>query len=510
MNFLKDAKVSTRLLAIAAIIVVIVFLNNLIVYNNLDHLVEHTKHMLATDARLQEYSARARSNVGMLRRYEKDIFINYQNIPKVKEYKKKWDKEYKSGFEKVALMKKVVEKDHEEHKNISKEIKDIEKDFIDYKTGFEDIYSKVLNGLVKSTQQGNLMMKKYKDPVRKLEKDTKKFSYEMTEQVHKITGELDKDRSDVAKIIFGFGFAVLLIIGALMFIFTRYIIRTLGAEPHEIASMMDEVSNGNLTIKLDNKELLGVYGNIIAMITRLQEIVLGIKEIVQTFQLSSEEISDSSQNLSSGSNEQAANVEEISSSLEEISSTITQNSGNAQQTNKIASKTSEEAAGSSESMKETVATMRSIAEQIVVIDDIASQTNLLALNAAIEAARAGEAGKGFAVVASEVRKLAERSQSAAVNIGELAKSSVVIVDNAGDALEKMVEGIKETTDLVEGIATASEEQNDGIDQINKGMVDINNVSQQIAASSEELASTSESLRSLAGELGTKIDFFKVS
>jgi methyl-accepting chemotaxis protein len=153
--------------------------------------------------------------------------------------------------------------------------------------------------------------------------------------------------------------------------------------------------------------------------------------------------------------------------------------------------------------------MKSIAEKIVIIEEIARQTNLLALNAAIEAARAGEHGKGFAVVAAEVRKLAERSGQAAGEISELSSTTVNISEKAGEMLAKLVPDIQRTADLIQEIAAATGEQNAGAEQINKAIQQLDQVSQQNAASSEEMAATSEELASQSKHLQQTMSFFHV-
>jgi methyl-accepting chemotaxis protein len=277
--------------------------------------------------------------------------------------------------------------------------------------------------------------------------------------------------------------------------------------------LVQKISDGDFTQsydgKIGNDEIGDIINAINSMVEKIKEIVNGILINTQTVASSSEEISATAQNLSSASNEQAANVEEISSSLEEMGASITTNTQNSKKTNDMAIKSADEAEQGGKSVRETVDAMKNISEKISIIEDIAYQTNLLALNAAIEAARAGEHGKGFAVVAGEVRTLAESSQVAAQEINELASSSLTIAATAGELLDIIVPSIKETANLVNDITLASEEQDNGVNQINIGMDQLNQVTQQTAAASEELASTSENLSTQAQLLQEQIEFFRV-
>jgi methyl-accepting chemotaxis protein len=154
--------------------------------------------------------------------------------------------------------------------------------------------------------------------------------------------------------------------------------------------------------------------------------------------------------------------------------------------------------------------MKDIAGKIMIIEEIARQTNLLALNAAIEAARAGEHGRGFAVVASEVRKLAERSQTAAAEISKLSVSSVEVAEKAGKLLQEMGPSIQKTAELVQEIAAASREQDSGAGQINKAIMQLDQVIQQNASAAEEMASTAEELTSQAEQLQELVSFFRIA
>jgi methyl-accepting chemotaxis protein len=153
--------------------------------------------------------------------------------------------------------------------------------------------------------------------------------------------------------------------------------------------------------------------------------------------------------------------------------------------------------------------MKSIAEKISIVEEIAYQTNLLALNAAIEAARAGDHGRGFAVVATEVRKLAERSQVASREIGGLASSSVRVADRSGELLAALVPAIRRTAELVQDVAAASNEQAAGVQQINQSLAQVDQVTQRNASAAEELAATSEEMAAQAEGLQQLVGFFEI-
>ncbi|MBF0610155.1 MAG: HAMP domain-containing protein [Magnetococcales bacterium] len=273
---------------------------------------------------------------------------------------------------------------------------------------------------------------------------------------------------------------------------------------------IDQVAKGRLDRELvmDQRDEVGqMVASMNHMVVQLRQVMDGIQDATFNVNAGSEELSSTAEELSRRASEQAASIEETSATMEQITSNIQSNTNNALQTEKIAALASQSASQGGEAVLEAVVAMREIAGKITIIEEIARQTNLLALNAAIEAARAGEHGKGFAVVAAEVRKLAERSQVAAADIGRLSTSSVAVAEKAGGIISKLVPDIQRTAELVQEIATSSSEQSKGVDQINTAIQQLDHMIQQNSGASEEMAATSQELAAQATLLSQTIRYF---
>lgn len=284
--------------------------------------------------------------------------------------------------------------------------------------------------------------------------------------------------------------------------------RTTGKLQQSVA-IAKKVAEGDLTVDVSKKPEGELETALQSMVLRLRDIVNGIVSGADTISSASQQLSAASQMMSSGATEQAAAAEEVASSMEEMAANIQQNNGHAFTTEKIAARAAVEIMETNKAVKRTEVSMKEITGKITIIGEIARQTNLLALNAAIEAARAGEQGKGFAVVASEVKKLAERSQTAANEINQLSSSGIDIAGHSGKMLEEVAPDIEKTSVLVKEISTSGKEQTANAEQINSALQELNHIIQQNAAVSEEVAASSEELMVQAEQLRQAVDFFRI-
>jgi methyl-accepting chemotaxis protein len=315
------------------------------------------------------------------------------------------------------------------------------------------------------------------------------------------------------------GMAVAVVLGLL-------IARSLSRRLSQSITLIDSVAAGDLTVDIEadgSDEFGHLQESLQSMVVGLRKLVTSVRHGVDSFAVASGQIASGNQDLSNRTEQQASSLEQTASSMEQLSSAVKQNTESARQANQLAAAASEVAGRGGHAVGQVVDTMgqiqassRKIAEIIGVIDGIAFQTNILALNAAVEAARAGEQGRGFAVVAGEVRNLAQRSAQAAREIKSLIADSVTKVENgsrqvteAGRTMQDLVAQVRRVTDLLGEIASATVEQNSGINLVNQSVTQLDQMTQQNAALVEESAAAAASLRKQAEQLAQAVAIFKL-
>lgn len=268
--------------------------------------------------------------------------------------------------------------------------------------------------------------------------------------------------------------------------------------------LFEQVSTGS------NDEVGSMAGSLKSMSLKLKDIAARIRQASDNIAEGSKDISSTAAQIATGAGEQASSTEEVSASMEQMVASINQNADNAMQTERMAIQAANDIEAVKASVETTIAAITQITQKISVISEIAERTDLLAINAAIEAARAGQSGKGFAVVAAEVRKLAENSQKAAIEINAVSASTVEVAQRSGQLLAAVYPIIHNNANLVREISAASIEQNSGAEQINNALQQLAQITQENSAASEEMASASEELARQAELLRDIVAFFKVS
>jgi methyl-accepting chemotaxis protein-3 (ribose and galactose sensor receptor) len=281
----------------------------------------------------------------------------------------------------------------------------------------------------------------------------------------------------------------------------------------------------NLPVVSNSKdEIGGMMSALEQMRLSLVQIISQVRNSSQSVAYAAEEIAAGNTDLSARTEEQAASLGQTAASMEELTSTVKHTSENTQQANSLAGNMRGAAQEGNAIVEEAVVSMKEIETSsgkigtiIGIIEDIAFQTNILALNAAVEAARAGEQGRGFAVVATEVRNLAQRSSVAAKEIKELIELSgrqVLVgsdrVTSAGESMQRIINSVKQVSELMSEIALSTGEQSRGIDQINLAVAQMDTVTQQNAALVEEASAAAYSLKEQSQLLEEAVAVFKLS
>ena len=546
--FLSNLKIGARLALGFCAVVIVLLVVGICGVVGIYSVTKELESIIKTHSKLVEYAQRSRANALMLRRFEKDSFLNIATPDKVESYRKKWD----DNFEKCN-------KDLEKIGSLLTDAKDkqaiaaITEKLTAYGAGYRKVFDSIKRGDIKTPADANKAIEEYKEAIHTFEGLVADFAKQSDDRLVEKTKEAAGIEHKVAIVMLSFtvfGLFLAVIMGLL-------ISRSISKPMNEILAMVTDIAQGegDLTKRLDYVAR-DQMGQICVMFNNFIEKLHGIISRVahNTVQLAAaaNQLMTSAEQIATGAEEVAAQAGTVATAGEQMAATSGDIARNCQMAAGSGTQASSTAIAGADVVNNTVGVMGKIAgrvkgtaetierlgarsdqigEIIGTIQDIADQTNLLALNAAIEAARAGEQGRGFAVVADEVRALAERTTKATREIGEMIKaiqsetrSAVTAMEEgvleveqgtfeaakSGQALQEILEQINSVTMQVNQVATAAEEQTATTGEISSNIQQITEVVHQTAKGAQESASAANSLARLAEELQRLVGQFKVS
>ncbi len=500
---MKNLSIGVRLALAFAAMVAIALAVAAAGYWGVQAISRATQEMIAGDLRRSRLAADAYDGFKSVRRFEKDYLINLGRPAKQEEALRAWRAELDALRKTLERFGASAETD-EERRTIARSVEVLGA----YESGFAKTEASVSTGMAATAEEANRFMEGSEAGIGEVEAAFRgisvKHAADMDDAGRGIEVSAERVRGTVvliAAIAVAFAIAVSVVI-------TRSITGPIAS----VVGVLERLAGGDLreTPAVDRADETGRLLRAAAgLVERLGAVMGEVRSGAEGLTAAAAQVSSTSQSLSQGTGEQGASVEATASSLEEMSASIGRNAESARQTEQMATDGARSAEDGGRAVEETVAAMRSIAEKTSIIEEIAYQTNLLALNAAIEAARAGEHGRGFAVVATEVRKLAERAQGAAKEIGATAAGSVEVAERTGRMIGELVPAIRRTADLVREVAAASQEQSAGVTSVSRAMNVVEQVTQRNASAAEELSGTAEEMAAQAEALRGAIGFFRV-
>jgi methyl-accepting chemotaxis protein len=498
---LKNMSVGKRLAIGFGLIVVLLISMGLSGYWGLEAITGETLKVLNGDAKIVTLAARVKATTLELRRFEKDTELNMDDPQVRADYASQWKEQRQKLRDVLAELNKFQLSPDDKLA-----VRSMNEDLDVYEGGYTKVLNLIEQGKLHTPQECNQTITQYKDSIHRLESVATDLTNRHAEVLVPLVEQIARTTTTTLVV-----FSVLAVFVSV--VVTLVISKGITKPIQEVVEVVENISAGDLTkaISVDRADEIGrLLSSMAKMTGKLNEMIGEVRMGAGSVSTAAAQVASSASSVSQGTSEQAAAVEQVTSSMEEMNASITQNAESSRKMEQMARKGAQDATQSGQAVQEAVIAMKSIAEKIAVIEEIAYQTNMLALNAAIEAARAGEHGRGFAVVAGEVRNLAERCRTAAQEIGGLAVANVQIAERSGGLLTELVPAIQKTADLVQEVASTSREQAAGVNQINGAISQVGLVTQRNAAGAEELSSTAEELASQAEALQDMISFFRVS
>ncbi|MEI6207455.1 MAG: methyl-accepting chemotaxis protein [Desulfuromonadales bacterium] len=548
---LSNLKIGTRLFVSFTVVLLFIITIGIASYKGMGKMSFYIDDLANNDGALMDNGQRARANINMMRRYEKDLFMNIGDGAKMEEYKKKWDdaREHfnKRMDESAKLLSDPANPDGIKDKET---IGTIRKHMDAYAAGFTTVYDQIKAGTITTPQDANKAIGQYKEATHKSETMVGEFSKKMDKQMDEMVKEATVGSKKIQLTVMLLAVAAILIAWLQAF----FIVRSITSPLNKLVSVATIIASGDLTTHVEvtsTDETGQLMAAMKSMTENLRSIIGQVSSTSTQVASAASQLHSTAERIATGAEEVAAQSGTVATAGEEMSATSSDIAQNCQMAAEGAQRASQSASNGAGVVEKTVAVMGQIAEKVQesartveslgarsdqigaiigTIEDIADQTNLLALNAAIEAARAGEQGRGFAVVADEVRALAERTTRATREIGEMIKSIQKETNNAvvameqgvqqveagteeaaksGVALREILEQVNDVAMQVNQIATAAEEQTATTSEISSNMHQITEVVQQTSQGANESASAAAQLSGYADELQRLVRRFRL-
>ena len=457
-----------------------------------------------------------RSAIGNLRRFEKDMIINYEDTPKVISYHEDWRQTLATALSLIdGLQARVTGPTAELLGQLRKQLQA-------YAVASTPVFKQLENQAYDTATVANRLRGRAKDPVHAADL----LLAELNQVVTQASAQA-KAQGEVAARETTLLFALALALAVFLVVPLTLANMASICRPLDSARRLAEtIAAGDLstTLKVQGRdETAAMQQALLRMQQSLAQVVSQVRASAESISVASAEVATGNTDLSARTEQTASSLQQTASSMEQITGSVRQSAEAAAQARQLADSAAEVAQRGGSMVTQVVHTMgeidrssQKIADIIGTIDGIAFQTNILALNAAVEAARAGDQGRGFAVVAAEVRSLAQRSASAAKEIKTLIGDSVERVgagskqvQQAGGTMAQIVASVQRVTQMIGEITTTANEQSDGIGQVNGAVTQLDRMTQQNAALVEQSAAAAESLKAQARTLTEVISVFRI-